>query len=158
MRGFRRRLPDARPEDGPLSEARRYEALGRVLAALSGDAEMRDACRDLTWWQAADESWHIEWGDGPYASEVADLVVGRLREAVPDAGLAAPSGPGTRTEANIDVMGIGFLLHAVDPLGLERLRTTPGLWRMAASISAVDDGEPAGRGGSRRHWEELLGG
>ncbi|WP_433218072.1 hypothetical protein [Microtetraspora malaysiensis] len=157
MRGFRRRLPGARPEDGPLPEARRYEALGRVLAALSEDAEMRDACRDLTWWQAADESWHIEWGDGPYASEAADLVVERLRAAGPDAGLAASSGPATRTEANIDVMGVGLLLRAVDPLGLERLRTTPGLWRMAASISAAD-GEPAGRGESRRHWEELLGG
>ncbi|WP_084517960.1 hypothetical protein [Microtetraspora niveoalba] len=162
MRGFRRRLPDARPEAEPLPDARRYEALGRVLAALTGDAEMRDACRDLSWWRAADESWHIEWGDGPYASEVAELLVERVREPGGDAGpsgpsrLVTPSGLVTRTTADLDVMGVGFLLRAVDPLGLERLRTTPGLWRMAASIAAGE--EPEGRGGARRHWEELLGG
>ncbi|WP_228638124.1 hypothetical protein [Microtetraspora sp. AC03309] len=156
MRGFRRRQPEGHAEVEPVPNARRYEALGRVMAALSSEAEVRDACRDLMWWRAADESWHVEWGDGPYASEVADLVIERVREPGVEGGLAGPSGLVTPTTANLDVMGVGFLLRAVDPLGLERLRTTPGLWRMSASIEG--GGEPGGRTGSRRDWEELLGG
>jgi hypothetical protein len=48
------------------------------MAALATEAELMDACRDLTWWQGADGGWHLEWRDGPYASEVASVLAVRL--------------------------------------------------------------------------------
>ncbi|WP_239089366.1 hypothetical protein [Sphaerimonospora thailandensis] len=144
-----------------LPDARRYEALGRVLAALAGEAEVREACRDLTWRRGADHCWHVEWRDGPHAAEVAALLVDRIRgpeAAVPLAGL---SGPATASTASLDVTGASFVLLAVDPVGMDRLRARPGRWRLSATLAGVTAdraGGEARRAGSRRCWEELLGG
>ncbi|GLW21612.1 hypothetical protein [Microbispora triticiradicis] len=161
MRGLRggQDEPGASPATvrGPRNDpgdGRRYEALGRVMAALSGEAETLEACRDLTWWRTTDHSWQVEWRDGPQAAEVAALLVERIGEPGPEAAPTAPAGPATASTAVIDVMGVTFVLRAIDPFGMERLRSRPGLWR----LSAVLDG-PAGAGErSRQHWEELLGG
>ncbi len=42
---------DAPSPHGSMPDGLRYEALGRVMAALSGEAETLEACRDLTWWR-----------------------------------------------------------------------------------------------------------
>lgn len=136
------------------ADGRRYEALGRVMAALSGEAEMLEACRDLTWWRGADHSWYVEWRDGPHAAEVAALLVERIGGPAPYGTAATPVGPATASTAALDVMGVVVVLRAIDPSGMERLRARPGLWRLSAAL----DG-PVGAGGrSRQHWEELLGG
>ncbi|WP_198167047.1 hypothetical protein, partial [Microbispora sp. ATCC PTA-5024] len=122
--------------------ARRYEALGRVMAALACEAEMLEACRDLAWWRGADHSWHVEWRDGPYAAEVAALLADRVGE--PDqSALAVPAGPATVTTAALDVMGVSFVLRAIDPLGMERLRARPGLWRLSAALDGAGGGARA---------------
>ncbi|MEU7695670.1 hypothetical protein OHB01_21240 [Microbispora hainanensis] len=145
------------PPSGSVPDGLRYEALGRVMAALSGEAETLEACRDLTWWRGTDRSWHIEWRDGPYAAEVAAQLLDRIGEPGQDAVRAAPAGPATTSTAMLNVMGVTFVLRAIDPFGMERLRTRPGLWRLSAAL----DG-PAGSVGTggrgRQHWEELLGG
>ncbi|WP_205825914.1 hypothetical protein [Microbispora catharanthi] len=148
---------DAPSPHGSGPDGLRYEALGRVMAALSGEAETLEACRDLTWWRGTDRSWHIEWRDGPYAAEVAALLLERIGEPGPDAVRAAPAGPATTSTAMLNVMGVTFVLRAIDPFGMERLRTRPGLWRLSAALDGPAG--PVGMGGrSRQHWEELLGG
>ncbi|MFI6601243.1 hypothetical protein ACIBHX_33780 [Nonomuraea sp. NPDC050536] len=135
-----------------LTSARRYEAFGRVMAALSTEAEFIESCRDLTWWRGADHSWHIEWRDGPYASEVAALLAEQVRDPGFEGSLVTPAGPGGSTAAVLDVMGVRFELRAIDPLGRDRVRSTPGLWRLA---EALDTSRPTN---ARHPWEELLGG
>ncbi|GGO24147.1 hypothetical protein GCM10010116_48600 [Microbispora rosea subsp. aerata] len=131
-----------------------YEALGRVMAALSGEAETLEACRDLTWWRGTGRSWHIEWRDGPYAAEVATLLLEGAGVPPPD---VRPAGPATASTAMVDMMGVTFVLRAIDPFGMDRLRSRPGLWRLSAALDGPAG--PVGTGGrSRRHWEELLGG
>ncbi|MEW9532291.1 hypothetical protein [Microbispora sp. NPDC049125] len=165
-----------RPYGGPREEAhggapggartphaRCYEALGRVMAAMSGEAEVLEACRDLAWWQGNDQSWHLEWREGPYASEVATLLAERMGE--PAGPLGAPDGPATASSASLEVMGVSIVLRAIDPSGMERLRDRPGLWRLSAALDGTAGGAAggrdrgaSGRGASRQHWEELLGG
>ncbi|GAB3141608.1 hypothetical protein [Microbispora hainanensis] len=145
------------PPPGSGPDGLRYEALGRVMAALSGEAEMLEACRDLTWWRGTDRSWHIEWRDGPYAAEVAAQLLDRIGEPGQDTVRAAPAGPATTSTAMLNVMGVTFVLRAIDPFGRERLRTKPGLWRLSAALDGPAG--PVGTGGrGRQHWEELLGG
>ncbi len=110
------------------------------MAVLATKAEFIEACRDLTWWRGADHSWHIEWRDGPYASEVAALL---------DATAAGPCGD---THAVLDVMGVRFELRAVDPMGRVRARARPGFWRLAGALDTTR------RTNTRHPWEELLGG
>ncbi len=145
-------VPPGVEEVALAPNARRYEALGRVMAALSSEAEMLEACRDLTWWQGNDDTWHVEWRDGPYASEVAALVVERVHEPGFAGGPAGPTEPATPSTASLDVMGVTFVVRAIDPLGMERLRTRPGIWRLAEAL------DPSRRSGTRHHWEQLLGG
>ncbi|MBB5133217.1 hypothetical protein HNP84_002938 [Thermocatellispora tengchongensis] len=140
------------------ADARRYEALGRVMAALAADAEVMESCRDLTWWPGGPEGgWHIEWRDGPYASELAEVVLaadgGRTRRARGVHGAEAAgedrSGHGL---AEIEVVGVRFTLRAVDPLGRERVLARRGLWRLSEALDTTR------RTSARRPWEELLGG
>ncbi|MER5319800.1 hypothetical protein [Streptosporangium roseum] len=138
---------EARPE-----EARRFEALGRVMAALAGEAELMESCRDLTWWRGADQSWHVEWRDGPHAAEVAAALTEHVRDPGLPGALAVPAGPATSATAALDVMGVLFVLRAADPVGRERLRGRPGLWRMAEALDTTR------RTSSRQPWEVLLGG
>ena len=143
-------------DDARTPNARRYEALGRVMAVLAGEAEMLEACRDLAWWRGSDHSWHIEWRDGPNASEVAALLVERVQEPGFAGSLAGPAGLVTASMATLDVMGVSFVLRVIDPIGMTRLRARPGLWRMSATL---DGAVTAGRRvAPRQHWEELLGG
>ncbi|MFC4059332.1 hypothetical protein ACFOWE_13585 [Planomonospora corallina] len=128
--------------------ARRFEAFGRVMAALGGDAELLESCRDLTWWRGADHSWHIEWREGPYATEVAQVLAER---AGGPGVLAGPVGQGTPCSAVVEVIGVSFLLRAVDPLG-RRPRTRLSPWRLAEALDTTR------RGPSPRPWEQLLGG
>lgn len=154
---------------------RRYEALGRVMAALAGETEMLQACRDLAWWRGNDHSWHVVWRDGPHAAEVAALLVNRIRGPEGKTPLAGLTGAATVSTASLDVMGVSFVLLAIDPLGMDRLRARPGLWRLSAALDGVlRDGRATGattervvgdgtrgrarRSSSRRCWEELLGG
>ncbi|WP_433497414.1 hypothetical protein ACQP1K_21005 [Sphaerimonospora sp. CA-214678] len=155
------------PDEVRAPDARRHEALGRVMATLADETEMLEACRDLAWWRGADHSWHVEWRDGPRAAEVAELLVERItgpEHAVPLAGL---TGPATASTATLDVIGVSFALLAIDPVGMDRLRARPGLWRLSAALDGVTGNgggtgsRAAGRsrgGGARRCWEELLGG
>ncbi|MEU4573062.1 hypothetical protein ACBI99_45705 [Nonomuraea sp. ATR24] len=132
-----------RRKHGPrrhLTESLRFEAFGRVMAALATKAEFIEAARDLTWWRGADHSWHIEWRDGPYASEVAALLD------------ATPAGPCGNSRAVLDVMGVRFELRAVDPVGRVRDRARPGFWRLAEALDTTR------RTNTRHPWEELLGG
>jgi hypothetical protein len=129
-----------------VTEARRYEAFGRVMAALATEAELMETCRDLTWWRGTEHGWHIEWRDGPYASEVAALLIAQVHEP------AALAGPPAHATAALRVMGVSVVLRAIDPLGRERLRARPGLWRMAEALHTSHTAS------SRRPWEELLGG
>ncbi|MDR8415210.1 hypothetical protein MTP10_41570 [Nonomuraea sp. 3-1Str] len=137
-------------EEGDLTPdgARRHEALGRVMAALATEAEFIESCRDLTWWRGSDDSWHLEWRDGPFASEVAVLLAERL--AVP--GDVTPAGPGSEMSAGLDVMGVRLELHAIDPMGTARVRAKPGFWRLAEALDTTR------RTNARHPWEELLGG
>ncbi|MEO3853350.1 hypothetical protein [Acrocarpospora sp. B8E8] len=139
------RNPRGGPAEGP-GDAVRYEAFGRVLAALAAETDALDSCRDLSWWLGADHAWNIEWRDGPYAHELAALLLDRLT----DSGLDdLAHHPGNST---LQVLGTPFVLHAVDPLGLDRMRTRPGLWRLSQAL------DPLHHTSARRPWEELLGG
>jgi hypothetical protein len=141
-----------RDDDFSLTTARRYEALGRVMAALATEAEFVESCRDLTWWRGSDHSWHVEWRDGPYASEVAALLAEHMSDPEYDGDLATVAGPGGSSSAVLDVMGVLFELRAIDPLGRARVRDKPGFWRLAEVLDTT-------RSTSGRHpWEELLGG
>ncbi|MFE3449314.1 hypothetical protein ACFXJ8_10300 [Nonomuraea sp. NPDC059194] len=146
-----RRAPGAHDEPA-LTDARRFEAFGRVMAALASEAEFIESCRDLTWWPGADHNWHISWRDGPYASEVAAILAGHVRDPARDAGLVTVVGSGTPSRAVLDVMGVRFELLAVDPLGRSRAGQRPGFWRLA---EALDTSRSTN---ARRPWEELLGG
>ncbi|MBO3746580.1 hypothetical protein J5X84_10930 [Streptosporangiaceae bacterium NEAU-GS5] len=109
------------------------------MSAFSAD--VLESCHDISWW-GGDFGWHIEWRDGPYASEVAA-----------DGGFAAP-GP-LKALVELDVLGVTVVLRALDPIGKERLLARPGVWRLSESFHAV----PAPRRpAARRHWEQLLGG
>ncbi|MBN6053194.1 hypothetical protein JYK22_14740 [Nonomuraea sp. RK-328] len=118
------------------------------MAALATEADFIESCRDLTWWRGSDESWHLEWRDGPFASEAAALLAERL--VVPGAVTAA--GPGGPASAVLDVMGVRFELHAIDPMGTDRVRARPGFWRLAEALDTTR------RTNARHPWEELLGG
>ncbi|GAA3138065.1 hypothetical protein [Nonomuraea salmonea] len=133
-----------------LTGARRYEAFGRVMAALATEADFIESCRDLTWWRGADHSWHIEWRDGPYASEVAALLAEQVRGR--DGSLVTQAGPGRPGSAVLDVMGVRFELRAIDPMGRATVRARPGLWRLAEALDTTR------RTNTRHPWEELLGG
>ncbi|MDP9861178.1 MULTISPECIES: hypothetical protein [Streptosporangium] len=136
---------EAPPEDG-----RRFEALGRVMAALAGEAGLMESCRDLAWWRGSDQSWHVEWRDGPHAAEVAAALAERVRDPGVPGALAVPAGPATSATAALDVMGVLFVLRAADPVGRERLRVRPGLWRMSEALDTTR------RTTSRPPWEVVL--
>ncbi|MGN9781980.1 hypothetical protein ACTMTF_11160 [Nonomuraea sp. ZG12] len=133
------------PDDHSLASACRYEAFGRVMAALATKAEFIESCRDLTWWPGPDESWHIEWRDGPFASEVAALLArhphatGRVVTA-------------DDVSAVLEVRGVRFELRAVDPMGRTEVRSRPHFWRLAEALDTTR------RTTARHPWEELLGG
>lgn len=146
-----RRAGEAR-EEPALASARRFEAFGRVMAALASEAEFIESCRDLTWWRGADHSWHISWRDGPYASEVVTLLAAQVRDPGFDGSLVTVVGPGTSSSAVLDVMGVRFELQAVDPLGRSRADARPGFWRLAEALDTTRSTN------ARRPWEELLGG
>ncbi|GAB2913226.1 hypothetical protein ACFMQL_23250 [Nonomuraea fastidiosa] len=135
-----------------LTSARRYEAFGRVMAALATEADFIESCRDLTWWRGADHSWHIEWRDGPYASEVAALLAEQVRDPGHDGPLVTQAGPGHASSAVLDVMGVRFELRAIDPMGRARVRARPDFWRLAEALDTTR------RTNTRHPWEELLGG
>ncbi|MCG5211738.1 hypothetical protein [Streptosporangium sp. KLBMP 9127] len=142
-------IPSAprKPVDGP-----RYEALGRVMAVLATEAELIESCRDLMWWPGPDGSWHIEWRDGPLASEVATLLAGHVRDpALADTPVVLGE-PAARAFAEVDVLGVRFVLRAIDPLGRERVLARRSLWRLREALDTT-------RSTTARHpWEELLGG
>ncbi|MFB4282062.1 MULTISPECIES: hypothetical protein [unclassified Nonomuraea] len=138
--------------DLSLTSARRYEAFGRVMAALATEADFIESCRDLTWWRGSDHSWHIEWRDGPYASEVASLLVEQVRDPGLDGSLVTRAGPGGDGSAVLDVMGVLFELRAIDPMGRATVRARPGFWRLAEALDTTR------RTNARHPWEELLGG
>ncbi|MBB3731377.1 MULTISPECIES: hypothetical protein [Nonomuraea] len=146
-----RRAREAQDEPVPAS-ARRFEAFGRVMAALASEAEFIESCRDLTWWRGADHSWHISWRDGPYASEVVTLLARQVREPGLDAGLVTVAGSCSPSSAVLDVMGVRFELLAIDPMGRARVGTRPGFWRLAEALDTTR------RTNARQPWEELLGG
>ncbi|HEX4811775.1 MAG TPA: hypothetical protein VFV66_03360 [Nonomuraea sp.] len=135
-----------------LTSARRYEAFGRVMAALATEADFIESCRDLTWWRGSDHSWHIEWRDGPYASEVAALLAEQVRDPEDDGPLVTEAGQGGDASAVLDVMGVRFELRAIDPMGRASVRARTGLWRLAEALDTTR------RTNARHPWEELLGG
>jgi hypothetical protein len=139
-------------DDLSLTSARRYEAFGRVMAALATEADFIESCRDLTWWRGSDHSWHIEWRDGPYASEVAALLAEQVRDPEFDGALVAAAGRGSAGSAVLDVMGVRFELRAIDPMGRATVRARPGFWRLAEALDTTR------RTNTRHPWEELLGG
>ncbi|MEW1838869.1 hypothetical protein AB0392_13015 [Nonomuraea angiospora] len=145
-------FPDSADDDLSLTSARRYEAFGRVMAALATEADFIESCRDLTWWRGADHSWHVEWRDGPYASEVALLLAQQVRDPDYDGPLVAEAGPRSSGSAVLDVMGVRFELRAIDPIGRATVRERPGFWRLAEALDTTR------RTNTRHPWEELLGG
>ncbi|MFG1702269.1 hypothetical protein ACFLIM_03660 [Nonomuraea sp. M3C6] len=145
-------LPGPADDDLSLTSARRYEAFGRVMAALATEADFIESCRDLTWWRGADHSWHIEWRDGPYAYEVASLLAEEVRDPDFDGSLVTEVGPGSAGSAVLDVMGVRFELRAIDPMGRAIVRERPGFWRLSEALDTTR------RTNTRHPWEELLGG
>ncbi|MGI5282974.1 hypothetical protein ACQEVF_06540 [Nonomuraea polychroma] len=145
-------VPDHGDDGLSLTSARRYEAFGRVMAALATEADFIESCRDLTWWRGADHSWHIEWRDGPYASEVASLLAEQVRDPDYDGSLVTEAGPGSGGSAVLDVMGVRFELRAIDPMGRATVRSRAGFWRLAEALDTTR------RTNTRHPWEELLGG
>ena len=132
-------------------EARRFEAFGRVMAALATEAEFMQTSRDLTWWQGTEQDWNIEWREGPYASDVAAMLAARIPGPVGAAGRT------DRSSAAVTVLGVPFTLRAIDPLGRDRQSARAGLWRLAAALNTSYADSPR-QAMARRHWEELLGG
>ncbi|MGP3910476.1 hypothetical protein [Nonomuraea sp. 10N515B] len=145
-------VPDHGDDGLSLTSARRYEAFGRVMAALASEADFIESCRDLTWWRGSDHSWHIEWRDGPYASEVALLLAEQVRDPDYEGSLVTEAGPGSGGSAVLDVMGVLFELRAIDPMGRATVRSRPGFWRLAEALDTTR------RTNTRHPWEELLGG
>ncbi|WP_240197391.1 hypothetical protein [Nonomuraea lactucae] len=134
-------------DDHSPAGARGYEALGRVMAVLAGEADFIESCRDLAWWRGSG-SWHLEWRDGPFASEAAALLEERLRGLQ----LVTTAVPGNDVCAALEVMGVRFELRAIDPMGRARVRARPGFWRLAEALDTT-------RSTNARHpWETLLGG
>ncbi|NRQ34794.1 hypothetical protein HII36_23590 [Nonomuraea sp. NN258] len=158
----RRKHAPRRPKDGghpaegdddfSLASGRRYEAFGRVMAALATQADFIESCRDLTWWRGADHGWHLEWRDGPFASEVADLLAGQVRDPELDGAAVVVAGPAGAASAVLDVMGVRFELRAIDPMGTAKVRSKQGFWRLAEALDTTR------RTNARQPWEELLGG
>lgn len=122
------------------------------MAALASEADFIESCRDLTWWRGSDHSWHIEWRDGPYASEVSALLSEQVCDPDHEGSLVTVAGPGTTASAVLDVMGVRFELRAIDPLGRERLKAKAAFWRLSEVLETTQ------RTGARSAWEELLGG
>ncbi|WP_240777848.1 hypothetical protein [Nonomuraea basaltis] len=145
-------VPDDGDDDLSLTSARGYEAFGRVMAALATEADFIESCRDLTWWRGADHGWHIEWRDGPYASEVAALLADQVCDPGLEGSLVAEAGPGGDGSAVLDVMGVRFELRAIDPMGRVTVRASPRFWRLAEALDTTR------RTNARHPWEELLGG
>lgn len=142
---------DGRADGWAEPEAVRFEAFGRVMAALATEAEFMETSRDLTWWQGTEQDWNIEWREGPYASEVAAMLAARMPGPVGAAGRT------DRSSAAVTVLGVPFTLRAIDPLGRVRHGGRAGLWRLAAALNTSYP-DPPRRSPARRHWEELLGG
>ncbi|GAA4237002.1 hypothetical protein FHR32_004925 [Streptosporangium album] len=147
-----RRGPRAAARSLDASDALRFEALGRVMAALAAEAELMESCRDLTWWQGTGHGWNVEWREGPGAAEVATALAGHIRDPGVPGSPVTPAGPATSATATFDVLGILFVLRAVDPVGRERIRSRPDFWRLAEAFDTTR------RVPSRQPWEELLGG
>ncbi|WP_344980147.1 hypothetical protein [Streptosporangium fragile] len=152
MRGPHRAARLGPPDDGQPSCGRRYEAFGRVMAALAGEPELMESCRDLTWRRGADHSWHIEWRDGPQAAEIAAVLTAHVPDPACPGALVTPTGPVTAGTATLDVMGVLFVLRSVDPMCRERFRGRPGLRRLSEALDTTR------RTTSRHPWEVLLGG
>ena len=100
----------------------RYEALGRVMLAIR-EGRLRGYLPSLDWWRCMDDSFAIEWREGPFASEVAgDLI---RMGGLPDEAYGALYGkvsPATKAEDNyaeLAVCGVPFSLRALDPVGFE---------------------------------------
>ncbi|MEU4403964.1 hypothetical protein AB0F88_05520 [Streptosporangium sp. NPDC023963] len=144
-------MPGTSGEDRP-SCGLRYEAFGRVMAALAGESELMESCRDLTWWRGADHGWHIEWRDGPGAADIAAVLARHVRDPGCPGALVTRSGPATAGDATLDVMGVPFVLRAVDPVHRERFRGRAGLRRLGEALDTTR------RTTSRHPWEILLGG
>jgi len=142
---LRRTKDGTDPNDPTFAGARRYEAFGRVMAALATKAEFIESCRDLTWWPGPDESWHLEWRDGPFASEVAALLAGHPHAI----GRVVTADDAS---AVLEVLGVRFELRAVDPMGRAGTRARPHFWRLAEALDTTR------RTTARHPWEELLGG
>ncbi|WP_326820748.1 hypothetical protein [Streptosporangium sp. NBC_01756] len=140
------------PDEVRPVDARRFEALGRVMAGLAAEAGLMESCRDLTWWQGVDHGWNVEWREGPDAAEVAAALAGHVHDPGVPGALATPAGPATSATAALDVLGILFVLRAVDPVGRRRIRSRPGFWRLAEAFDTARSTP------SRQPWEELLGG
>ncbi|MBG0815851.1 hypothetical protein HS045_16995 [Planomonospora sp. ID82291] len=119
------------------------------MAALGGDAGLMESCRDLTWWRGTGDSWHIEWREGPYAAEVAEALAERVRERGTPAD---PVGRATALSAVLDVVGVRFVLRAVDPVGRDRPHPRLDPWHLAEALDTTR------RGPSPQPWERLLGG
>lgn len=117
-----------------------YEALGRTMAALRASGALEGA-RALHWWHA-DQTWKIEWREGPYPYEAAARL---WQAAASDESLAAlalggmirldppTGGPGT---AFLRVLDVPVMLRALDPIGFEEVarRSVESLEQMMASL------------------------
>ncbi|SDG14530.1 hypothetical protein SAMN05421505_10253 [Sinosporangium album] len=136
----------------PASAALRYEALGRVMAALAGERELIETCRDLTWGRGADLSWNLEWREGPRADEVAELIAEQLHDAGTGEPLVEQEGCPGRATAEFLAMGIRFVLRAVDPVGRGETAARPTRWRLSEALDTTRS-TPI-----RRPWEELFSG
>jgi hypothetical protein len=122
------------------------------MAVLAAEAALIESCRDLTWWPGTEESWYIEWREGPHAAEVAGKLTGQIGDPALAGTSVVLAGPAGRTSAEIEVMGVRFVLRAVDPLGREHAMAGRGLWRLREALDTT-------RATTARHpWETLLGG
>jgi hypothetical protein len=104
----------------------RYEALGRILAALKSCEAMAFA-KNLDWWPAAgDREMHVEWQEGPYGYEVAHelrddwrlpankAVCPSLRDGAWDGTAFMDPASG---HVHLTVAGMPVVLRALCPLG-----------------------------------------
>ncbi len=132
-------LPDMRFHRDEIG-ARRYEAFGRVMAAFATEPEMMETCRDLGWWPGTD-GWEIEWREGPTPPRSPTCSSSASASPASPARWSARAGPRHPLCARLDVMGVSFDLRAIDPLGLERMRHRPGVWRLS---EALRPGTPRG--------------
>lgn len=111
--------------------ARYYEALGRVMSALRESQALNGAER-LDWWPGAGGvTWEIEWQSGPYAYEVAEVVLRVDDDEAPTAhalrGLVREGPDPDRHYAHLVVLGVPVTLRALTPIGArEVLRRMAG--------------------------------